>query len=243
MYSKIRVCARPLVCLPARPPARLAGRPPVRPPAVRVSARPSQAPGTPRAPYGSACSRLRVSARVRAPACPSVRVSARPSQPRPRVRLSCPPAPAHARLSVWPSVGRVHRVDRPTDCPFCPLPPAPTVYLSASPIVRLPFLSASPCTVRLPVRIFLFFGGGLLFGGPFFLCGCGRVYVSGSGRTEDATQRAFTCETFVRVPGKTPLAEPLWTMPAIDMAATVPLRGHCRALCALHARPCLKTPR
>ena len=88
---------------------------------------------------------------------------------------------------------------------------------------RLPFLSASPCTVRLPVRFtnratalsvrfalrrpftcppMFLWGGGR--GGPFFcvvvfvffvgfLCEGGRVNVSRSGCTEDATQRARTC--------------------------------------------------
>ena len=192
--------------------------------------------------------RQRVFASPRVRACSRVRMFVCP-----RVRPAITPAPACSPLLPARS------------CACAPVCLAVRWACPPSgPPNRLPFLSASPCTDRLPVRltgratalsvrfslhrpftcqhIFLFWGVSFLEGASL-LCGCGRVCVSGSGRTEDATQRAFTCETFVRVPGKTPLAEPLWTMPAIDMAATVPLRGHCRVLCALHARPCLKTPR
>ena len=186
MYSKIRVCARPLVRLPARPPARLAGRPPVRPP-VRD--------GTRRHRRRRRHAR-RTAARVRVSACP--RVFARP-----RVRLSACPPGRHTRARVFACPARpllrmrACLFGRPFACPC-------TVRL---PIVRLPFLSASPCTVRLPVRFtdratalsvrislhhpftcppILVLGGSFLF--LSFFCVGVRVYVSHSGSTEDATQ-------------------------------------------------------
>ena len=188
---------RPSPC----PSVRLAARPPGRPSACPAPGPrrnpPSQAPETPRAPHGSACARLGVSA------CPPGRVSVCP-----RVRSAVTPAPACSPVLparscacapvclAAPSRVPAPSVDPPCDCPLCPLLLAPSVYLSASPIVRLPCLSASPRTVRLPVR--LFFEGGLFLCGCFcffvgFLCEGGRVNVSRSGCTEDATQRARTC--------------------------------------------------
>ena len=201
MYSKIRVCARPLVCLPARPPARLAGRPHARLSSARLSACENRVGASLSAPVRShACPLHQQKQHVKNRVGKSLAVS--PAQGSAHRGVPSPSSASRGSPKDVSAVGRVHRVDRPTDCPFCPLPPAPSVYLSASPIVRLPFLSASPCAVRLPVR--LCFCGGEGGGGAFFLCGCfcffvgflcegGRVNVSHSGCTEDATQRARTC--------------------------------------------------